>query len=249
VGLLRHRHPYRAFLGSEGLGGDVGVQLTWLPPFPVYTQFGAEALQGQNDLLFGKGATSGPHAFTFFVKSSFDVTDNSTLQFGPYVLFGQTRNATIVPEGPVTGSSTLTGMEAVWKWNPVPRRGLTLQGEYLFLSQDGAVTNLVTAAFDSLKRLQDGFYVQGIYQLDRWRFGGRFGILNLFADTFKQAGIQRNFGPQPWQATLSTDFNLSEFTRIRLQYNHDRTGPNSSVNNAFILQFLFGIGAHAAHTF
>ena len=241
--------PYRAFLGAEGLGGDVGVQLTWLPPLPVYTQFGVEALQGQNDLLFGNNATSGPHAYTFFVKSSFDVTENSTLLFGPYVLFGKTQNANIIPEGPVNGSSTLAGIEAVWKWKPEPRRGLTLQGEYLFLSQDGTVTNLATGSFDSLRRRQDGFYVQGIYQLDRWRFGGRFGILDLFADTFKQAGIQRDLGPQAWQATVSTDFNPSEFTRIRLQYNHDRSGPNGSVNNALILQFLFGIGAHAAHTF
>ena len=52
--------PYRAFLGSEGLGGENGIQLTWLPPLPVYTLLGAEALQGQNDLLFGSNATPAP---------------------------------------------------------------------------------------------------------------------------------------------------------------------------------------------
>jgi len=36
--------PYRAFLGNEGLGGEKGVQLTWLPTFPIYTLFGAEVL-------------------------------------------------------------------------------------------------------------------------------------------------------------------------------------------------------------
>jgi uncharacterized coiled-coil protein SlyX len=241
--------PYRAFLGSEGLGGENGIQLTWLPPLPVYTLFGAEALQGNNDLLFGNNATSGPHAFTFFAKSSLDLTENSTLLFGPYVLFGQTRNTNIVPEGPVIGSSTLAGMEAVWKWKPSKSQGVTLQSEYLFLSQDGTIANLETGALDSLRRRQDGFYVQGLYQWDRWRFGARYGVLDLFADTFKQNGIQRDTGQQPWQITASAEFNPSEFSRIRLQYNHDRTGPNSSVNNAIFLQFLFGIGAHAAHTF
>ena len=72
------------------------MQLTWLPALPVYTQFGAEVLQGENDLLFGPDARSGPHAFSLFVKSSFDTSDNSTLYFGPSVLFGKTRNTNIV---------------------------------------------------------------------------------------------------------------------------------------------------------
>lgn len=241
--------PYRAFLGTEGLGGDTGVQITWLPSWPVYTQFGLEAFQGQNDLLFGSRATSGPHAFTFFARNSFDTTDNSTLLFGPYVLFGKTQNSNIIADGPVTGNSVLAGLEAVWKWKPESTRGLTLQSEYLFLSQDGTVTTgPETGGYESLRRRQDGLYAQGIYQADRWRFGGRFGILDLFADTFKQAGVRQDYA-RPWQVTASAEFNPSEFTRIRLQYNHDRTGPGGSVNNALILQFLFGIGAHAAHAF
>ena len=40
--------PYRAFLGDEGLGGEKGVQLTYLPALPIYTFFGAEVLQGEN---------------------------------------------------------------------------------------------------------------------------------------------------------------------------------------------------------
>ena len=82
--------PYRAFLGNEALGGEKGVQLTYLPALPIYTIFGAEVLQGENPLLFGPGAEESPHAFTFFVKSSVDTSDYSTLYFGPFVLFGKT---------------------------------------------------------------------------------------------------------------------------------------------------------------
>ena len=236
--------PYRAFLGDEGLGGENGVQLTWLPALPVYTLFGAEVLQGENDLLFGADARSGPHAFTLFVKSSFEPTDNSTLYFGPSVLFGRTKNSNIVPNTEFTGHSALYGMEAVWKWKQSRNEGVILQSEYLFLAQNG---DLQTG--ESLERRQDGFYVQGLYQLGRWRFGARYDMLQLFADTFKQAGVQQDLGATPWRVTGAIELNLSEFTRIRLQYNHDVSGRDGRNNDQGILQFLFGIGAHAAHTF
>jgi len=74
-------------------------------------------------------------------------------------------------------------------------------------------------------------------------------MLELFADTFKRNGIQEDQGETPWRLTGAVELNLSEFTRIRLQYNHDRSGRDGRNNDQGILQFLFGIGAHAAHTF
>ena len=241
--------PYRAFLGNEGSGGEKGMQLTWLPSLPFYTQLGAELLQGENDLLFGAPARSGPHAFCVFVKSSFETTEDSTLYFGPSVLFGKTRNSSIVADAEVDGRSALYGMEAFWKWKPSSRESVTLQSEYLFLTQRGDVTDLVTETEESLRRHQDGLYLQGIYQLGRWRFGARYDVLELFADTFERAGVQQDLGATPWRATGSMEYNPSEFTRIRLQYNHDGTARNGRSNDEAILQFIFGIGAHAAHNF
>ena len=245
--------PYRAFLGDEGLGGEKGVQLTWLPALPIYTLFGAEALQGENDLMFGRDARSGPHAFSLFAKSSFETSDNSTLYFGPSVLFGKTRNSNIVTDAEFDGSSALYGLEAVWKWKPARQQGLTLQSEYLYLTQNGNLTFLnpdgTVASVDSLRRHQDGFYLQGIYQWQRWRFGARYDMLGLFSNSFKRADLQQELGATPWRATGSIEFNPSEFTRIRLQYNHDVSGRDGRNNDMAILQFLFGIGAHAAHTF
>jgi hypothetical protein len=245
--------PYRAFLGGEGMGGEKGAQLTWLPELPFYTLFGAEVLQGENDQLFGANAHSGPHAFSFFVKSSFEPTENSTLYFGPSVLFGKTRNSNIVSDAEFDGNSTLYGLEAVWKWKPTNHDGLTLQSEYLYLVQNGNLTSTDvatnTTTVESLSRHQDGFYFQGIYQWYRWRFGARYDMMELFADTFKRADVQSDLGSKPWRATASIEFNPSEFTRIRLQYNHDRTGRDGRSNNEGILQFVFGIGAHAAHNF
>lgn len=115
--------PYKAFLGSEGSGGENGVQLTWLPPLPIYTLLGIEVFQGDtNSLLFGKDDNWGPHAFSAFAKVSIDTSDNSTLYAGPWVLFGSTNSGEILPADAagnsfnLRGDSSLYGMEAVWKW-------------------------------------------------------------------------------------------------------------------------------------
>ena len=241
--------PYRAFLGAEGLGGEKGIQLTYLPALPIYTIFGAEALQGENALLFGPSAEESPHAFTFFVKSSVDASDNSTLYFGPSVLFGKTDNTNILPGAEVRGNSALYGMEAVWKWKPTSREALTIQSEYLLLTQSGTASDTLTGVVDPLKRKQDGFYVQGIYRINRWGIGARYDALNVFSDTFKQASVRTDFG-KPWRETASLEYNPSEFTRVRLQLSHDRSDTATGrTNDEAILQFNFTIGAHPAHSF
>jgi hypothetical protein len=247
--------PYRAFLGDEGLGGEKGVQLTYLPVLPIYTLVGVEVLQGENDLLFGAKAEEMPHAFTFFVKSSIDTSDYSTLYFGPSVLFGKTKNTNIVPSADPTlvaefsGKSALYGLEAVWKWKLTSREALTIQSEYLLLTQSGEVTDPAAASVDSLRRQQDGFYVQGIYRKNRWGIGARYDMLDLLTDTFKRAGTQQNLGGKPWRETASLEYNPSEFTRIRLQASHDRSDPTGRTNDEAIVQFNFSVGAHPAHAF
>ena len=242
--------PYRAFLGSEGLGGEKGVQLTWLPAWSIYTQIGAEVLQGENDLLFGQDAHDGPHAFAFFVKGSIDTSDYSTFYIGPSVLFGKTDNSNVLPGTEVRGNSALYGMEAVWKWKPASREALTIQSEYLLLTQSGNTIDPTThAIIDSLRRRQDGFYIQAIYRKNRWGVGARYDALNIFSDTFELSGIQRNFSGTPHRETASLEYNPSEFTRVRLQLAHDLSDPSGRTNNEAILQFNFSIGAHPAHSF
>ncbi len=241
--------PYRAFLGDEGLGGEKGVQVTYLPAWSVYTQIGAEVLQGENDLLFGLDAQEGPHAFTVFVKSSLDTSDYSTLYFGPSVLFGKTKNTNILAGSQVAGNSALYGLEAVWKWKPTSREALMIQSEYLLLTQRGEATSVATGAADSLQRKQDGFYVQGIYRKNRWGVGARYDVLDILSDRFELAGVQQNFNGRPHRETASLEYNPSEFTRVRLQLAHDQSDPSGRTNNEAIVQFNFSVGAHPAHAF
>jgi hypothetical protein len=251
--------PYKAFLGSEGLGGENSVQFTWLPPLPVYTLLGVEAFQGDNPLLFGNDSNWGPHAFSAFAKASIDTSDNSTLYVGPSVLFGSTDSTSILPADTATGNSfglrgdsALYGMEAVWKWKE-GKQGVTLQGEYLYLVQNGDLTASdsggVFVSAEHLKRHQDGAYAQGIYQYGRWRAGARYDRLELFADTFNVGGVQQSFGGKPWRATGSLEFIPTEFSTIRAQFTSDHSARDGRVNNEGLLQFVFTIGAHPAHTF
>lgn len=251
--------PYRAFLGGEGIGGENGVQLTWLPSLPVYTLLGVEALHGDNPLLFGNDDNWGPHAFTGFAKVSIDTSDNSTLFAGPWAMFGSTNSTRILPPHgtfgnnyQMRGNSSLYGMEAVWKWKS-GKKGLTLQGEYLYLAQNGELTetdpfSLKQISANHLHRNQDGAYLQALYRYDRWRVGSRYDLLNLFTDTFKLDGIQQKTG-QPWRASGILEFDPTEFSTIRTQFTADHSIPNQRINYEGILQVLFTIGAHPAHTF
>jgi len=240
--------PYRAFLGDEGII-EKGVQLTYLPPLPFYTLFGIEALQGDNEVLFGSDAKSGPQAYSAFIKASLDLEDNSTLLFGPSVITGKTKTDSIAENTEFRGDSTLYGFELTYKWKPSKTRGLILQSEYFLRHQKGNLEDTALSTIEPLKRNQDGMYVQGIYQLNRWRLGARYDILDLFKDDYRLNGVSQDFGKKPWRATGSLEFNPTEFSRIRLQYNHDRSRRDGKTNHEWLLQFVLGIGAHAAHPF
>lgn len=239
---------YRAFIGEEGMG-EKGVQLTYIPDLPVYTQLGVEALQGENELLFGADAKSGAHAFSAFAKASFDVGDYSTILLGPSVMTGKAKTSSIADNTDFTGDTTLYCFEFTYKWKPSAVRSFTLQSEYLLRRQDGDLTDTMFSTTAPLKRTQDGVYVQGIYQMGRWRAGARFDRLGLFKDEYALGGADQTFGEQPWRATGSIDYNPTEFSRIRVQYNHDRSGRDDKTNNEVLVQLIFGIGAHAAHNF
>ena len=252
--------PYKAFLGSEGIGGENGIQFTWLPPLPVYTLLGIEAFQGDsNTLLFGSDDNWSPHAFTAFAKVSVDTSDNSTLYAGPSVLFGSTNTSDILAPDPVTGNSfalrgnsALYGMEAVWKWRS-GLQGVTVQGEYLYLVQNGDLTasdpSGAPVSVSHLQRHQDGAYLQALYRNGRWRTGARYDRLEIFGDIFTIDGVHQHFGPKPWRATGTLEFNPTEFSTIRAQYTHDRSDSGGRVNNEGLVQFIFTVGAHPAHTF
>jgi hypothetical protein len=138
--------PYRAFIssGDEGID-EKGIQYTYLAPLPFYTILGVEILQGENKTLFGSDAAGGAHAYTAFAKASLDVSDNSTILFGPSVITGKTKTDTVVANSDFTGDTTLYGLEFTYKWKPTKYQGFKLQSEYLYRTQFGNLTDLTTS--------------------------------------------------------------------------------------------------------
>jgi DNA-binding protein H-NS len=239
--------PYRAFLGEEGLD-EKGVQLTYLPTLPMYTILGFEALQGENSILYGSDAT-GPRAFTGFAKASVDFKSDHTLLFGGSVTGGKTKTDTVAPETQFSGTSILYDAELTYKWKPSNQKSFILQTEYMFRHQTGDYLNFSTLAVDSLNRNQDGWYIQALYQLGRWRVGARYDMLGIFTNNFHLSSGTTDFGSSPYRLTGALEFNPTEFSRIRLQYNYDRSERNDNLNNEILLQIILAIGAHGAHPF
>lgn len=239
---------YRVFMGPEGIGGEKGVQLTYLPPLPFYLQMGIETFQGENGLLFDPDGNS-PFGFAAFAKASFDVGEHSTVLFGPSFLTGKTKITTVADDTFFSGTTDLFGIELVYKWKPSRSRSFVFQSEYLVRRQNGGLTDLLSSTTSPLTRTQDGVYFQALYRWERWRFGLRYDVLELFKKDYRLSGVQQDFGKQPWRATGAVEFNPTEFSRLRLQYNRDDSARNGQVNDELFFQVLLGIGAHAAHAF
>lgn len=239
---------YRAFTGDEGIN-EKGIQVTFLPKLPFYTQIGIEAFQGENEILFGSENSKGLKAFGGFAKMSFDIGNNGTILFGPSLMIGETQTESIEENHIFTGDTTLTCFEFTYKWKPSRWKSFALQGEYLLRNQTGKFEDTQTSITHDLKRTQDGLYLQAVYQTGRWGFGTRYELLEAFRDTFKIDGSKVSFGDKPWKASAMVEFNPSEFSKIRLQYNYDKSSRTGKSNNEVFLQFIGGIGAHAAHTF
>jgi hypothetical protein len=238
---------YKLFFGGEGEGlTEKGAQLTYLPNLPIYTILGGEVLQGDNDTLFGPDG--GPHAYTGFVKSSLDLGCDHSILFGGSVVGGKTRTGSFAPDTEFVGNTVLYGLEFTYKWKPSKWRSFILQSEYLYRRQKGDLTDTVALTTESMQRYQDGLYVQALYQIDRWRIGARYDRMAIFKDEVLRAGEKQNYSGQPYRATGSLEFNPTEFSRIRLQYNYDKSDPNK-LNQEIFLQFLLAVGAHGAHAY
>ena len=238
---------YKLFFGGEGEGlTEKGVQLTYLPNLPIYTILGAEVLQGDNDTFFGPGG--GPHAYTGFVKSSLDFGSNQSVLFGGSVVGGKTRTNSFAPDTELVGNTVLYGLEFTYKWKPTRWQSFILQSEYLYRRQKGDLTDTAAVTTNSMQRYQDGLYLQALYQIDRWRFGARFDRMAIFKDEVILAGEKQNYSGQPCRWTGALEFNPTEFSRIRLQYNYDKSDPNK-LNQEIFLQFLIAVGAHGAHAY
>jgi hypothetical protein len=265
----QHRHqwdfvdaplPYEALFGSNL--GEVGVQATWLPPIRVYTQFGFEALQGENGLFANQLAdqdgdvleeTPGPRVFTGFVKVSPELGYSNTLQGG--VSAGRSRShqeadlTGNVYDGPVW----FLGTDWIWRYDspsPYGKGDLTVQGEYIYRSKALDLVNLPDPAdVQQSASQQDGLYAQAVYGVGpRWTVAGRVDAAGLHNHTETLSDVTDTDAATRYSTNVT--FNPTEFSRLRVQYNYARvpSGSRTRFHQVYV-QFQMSLGVHGAHVF
>ena len=250
---------YQAMLGTQY--ADDGVQLHWLAPTDQYMEFGLEAGRGRS--FPGDNSSrnaAGMTAFTFHTGG--DIGDSVSWRGGLSFLQTQSNGQTLLftnaddlgTDAGFTGRTRVAIADGVMKWAPNGNATHTyfkLQGEYIQSRRSGDLSGLPGVADSSLREIQSGGYIQGVYQfMPMWRVGLRTERLDPGHANFGEAsflGLAPN-GYHPTKNSIMVDFSESEFARFRLQFAQDRT-RQGFVDNQFLLQYQTALGAHGAHAY
>ena len=216
---------FEALFGPEGIN-DAGVQLQWvLPTDDIYVMAGFEALQGSNDVSFGD--TEKNNLYIGYLKSSFDLGDDTTVLAGASYLHGK---------NDLTKDTNIYAADLTVKTALDSYSSLLWQSELLY--RDKSVVDA--------QEEQAGFYTQLIYQYNQnWSTGVRYDSL------------YKNLENEPDDLAMYSavlEYKPFEFTKFRLQYTHDAskafgTDDQRQNTNEIILEFTVEAGAHGAHAF
>ncbi len=262
---------YRAMLGEQYT--DDGLQFNWVAPTDIFLRLGGEAYRGSR-FPGGEASETLGNVQTLFAKLGGDVGSSHSWQAGLSQMWVDSVDRSSGhghghedEEGgdAFTGDSDLTIADFVWKWSPngnPTERNLILQGEYFYRREDG--TDTFTEEGDSAlldyDGRQQGLYAQLVYQfMPRWRAGIRYDWLDadndlaiidvggLDPDEVLEETAFNSDGHSPSRWSLMADWSPSEFSRLRLQYNRDKSRPVA--DNQWTLQYIMSLGAHGAHEF
>lgn len=259
---------YQALFGGQY--GQDGVQLKWLAPTDLFIEMGAESGNGQA-FPGTRRNRNGLNGATLFARVGGDVDDSTSWRAGASWLDLRTddRSFEDVDDlgGPVVnsfaGKSRTWVVDAILKWTPYGNtagRQLKVQGEYMRRKEDGDLTFDVDALglSDAFHSEQSGWYVQSVYQFrPRWRIGARYDALDsgtpeiglVSSGALPVEAFPALLRAQPDRTSVMVDWSPSEFSRLRAQYAWDNARDAGDHDRQFLLQYLFGIGAHAAHKF
>ncbi len=243
----------RVFL--NGSFNDDGAEASYVLPTDFYTEIGGGLFRG-DDFPNGGGNGEGNGAWSGFARIGDDIGDNQSWRVGGSVLSGEANGGRKSNEDNVTfiGDSNLYVADLRYTWAPTgnPRaQEVTLQGEYFWRDEDGTYedTDASTGAvaFDDSA---SGWYAQAVYKfLPQWRVGARYSELqspDVPAGLVGSALDASGHDPKAYSAMI--DWTNSEFSRIRLQYNHEELSQNED-DNQFIVQYTMSLGAHGAHKY
>lgn len=237
--------PYRAFL-NKGFNDD-GIELSYVLPTPFYSEIGGGAFRG-DDFPAGSSDGEGASSYSAFGRIGGDIGMNQSWRLGASYLTSDVKGRSS-NEDTITfvGDSDLYAADLRYTWAPTgnpKNQELTLQGEYFFRNEDGTYNDI---AFDGSS---SGWYGQGVYKFHpQWRVGYRYTALESPDTPTGLVGTDLDSeGYDPYINSVMADWTNSEFSRVRFQYNNDKT-VKGQTDNQFILQYIMSFGAHGTHKY
>ena len=250
-------------LGPDGLRG-VGAQISWTLPVPWYSQAifavqngrGGTAYSfrnpGDNGVFYDRMTTdrdaSALHDLLYVprMENSFNPSDTQTVLFGASGAFGMND----------TGSNTHTqiyGADFLYKW-----KSARAEGGFPFVKwQTEAMYRRFEAGrgVDNLFPVSETFRDWGMYSQVLWGFkkGWVAGIRGDYLHMQESAFTEDDMRQSRSRISANLTWYPTEFSKIRLQYNHDFLEENAFLAardaDSLFLQFEFILGAHGAHKF
>jgi hypothetical protein len=251
------------FLGPDGLRG-VGAQVSWTLPTPWYSQLIVAGQNGrggtgysfrnpgEDGMFFGRLTTDrelrGLQDFVWIPRweNSVDLSPTQVVLAGVSGAFGSNE----------TGANSRTqiyGADVFYKWKSSHAEGgfpfVKWQTEWMYRRFEAG------RGIDQTFPVAETFHDWGMYSQVLWGFkkgwvaGVRGDYLHMkdsrFTDDDDRQSRSRVSANLTWYPT--------EFSKIRLQYNHDFLEEDFFLADrdvdSFFLQFEFILGAHGAHKF
>ncbi len=251
------------FLGSDGLRG-VGAQIAWTVPVSWYSQIILGVQNGRGNTgfsfrnpgadgtFFGRLTTDrearGLQDFVYVPRweNSFDLSPTQTILGGLSGAFGSNETG-------ADSSTQIYGADFLYKWKSPRAEGgfpfVKWQTETMYRRFEAG--RGIDQSFPVAETFHDwGMYSQIVWGFKKgWTAGLRGDYLHMqdsaFTDSLDRQSRSRISGNLTWYPT--------EFSKIRLQYNHDFLEENHFLTahqaDSIFLQFEFILGAHGAHKF
>ena len=244
------------FFGGDGLR-SVGARLSWLMPTDFYSEALITVQNSQGETLSSFRSVPGETLFgredvesrvssvsdLLIVPrytASFDLSATQTVLFGASAALG--------PNG--TGESARTriyGVDGYWKWKPTN----AFKGFPFFKVQGELMRrNASVAEAPDLQAPADSFSDWGGYLQVNWGYKAR-QVVGFRVD---RVGGDRGNPEDPglhdrWRLSPVWTWFPTEYSKLRLQYNLDRSKAFDTDEHSLWLQLEFLLGAHAAHKF
>jgi hypothetical protein len=230
----------QAFLGPEGLM-SVGGSLSWIVPNPWerYVELIAEVVNsdgGEESPILGGPNAKNP-AVISHLKLFQDVGDTGSLELGGSFLFGHTSDDD-------DARAYLFGLDGTYLWRDPEKpdfRSFLLQGELFWATSDWDSDDGGSERNKSL-----GLYAFGQYQFaQNWYAGLRYDYTEYPNLEF------HDDDDSEWAVSSWISWYLSEFLRLRLEYQHRSFEwfDSREDQDNLMLGVTFAIGAHPPHPY